>query len=323
MKKITLIALAITLFFNANAQNSKMDDIQELMNIAGMDMLGDQIVNGFISMYKTNYGDDIPGLWDSINVIINESLGDLLDSIALIYDRVYTHEEVKSMIEIYQTPIGRKMIETMPVLMELSMQAGQNWATAKTPELEARIAPLVELYTEKEYSFEDFFNSDEEYDTDSPGIITDARSNDTKIHGSPVYKYSVNYNSKKWDILPNETINPVADLTFMSKNQEVYALIIAEPTSLTIQQLKAAAIFNMQNAADDVKTESIGLREVNGKEMLCLRISCNIQGDIYKYYNYYYSGDWGILQFIVFTINENFDKNLKSIEGLLSGLYVE
>jgi hypothetical protein len=54
-----------------------------------------------------------------------------------------------------------------------------------------------------------------------------------------------------------------------------------------------------------------------------MKLTCDIQGETFKYYNYYYSGDWGILQFIVFTTKAHYDKNLKNIEGILSGLYVE
>lgn len=323
MKKIALIILAFIWISSSNAQNSKKDDIRELMDYTGMDKLGNQMASGFISMYKTNYGDNIPGLWDTLNVVINEGMGDLLDSIAMIYDKMYTQEEIKSMIEIYQTPIGKRMIETMPMLTELSMKAGQNWASANTEKIQERIAPLVEKYSKKEYAFDDFFNPDETYEHDNPKTVFDSKSNNTKIEGGTDYMYSINYDSKKWDKVPNETINPVADLTFMTKNQDVYAMIIAETSNLTIQQLKAAAIFNMSKAAENVKTESIGIREVNGKEMLCMQLSCDIQGEIYKYYNYYYSGEWGVLQFIVFTSKGQYDKNLKNIEGILSGLYVE
>jgi uncharacterized protein len=323
MKNILLLIIAFLLISSANAQNSKMDDIQKLMDQAGMDNLGNQMVNGYMSIYKNSYGENIPGLWDTLNVIINEGMGDLFDSIAQIYDNVYTHEEIKSMIEIYQTPIGKKMIETMPLVMELSMRAGQNWAMANEENIKERIAPLVEKYAKKEYTFEDFFNPDEQYAYDTPKIVVDSKANNTKTQGSADFKYTLNYDAKKWDVVPNETINEVADLTLMTKNQDVYAMIIAETTNLTIQQLKAAAIYNMSGAADNLNTESIGLREVNGKELLCMKMTCDIQGETFKYYNYYYSGDWGILQFIVFTTKAHYDKNLNNIEGILSGLYVE
>ncbi|HPG34032.1 MAG TPA: DUF2059 domain-containing protein [Lentimicrobium sp.] len=323
MKKIALLLFAFALNSISNGQNSKMDDIRMLLDLTGADKTGNQIASQIISIYKADNSDDIPGVWDTLQVVINEGMGDLIDSIAHIYDKLYTHEEIKSIIEIYQSPAGKKIIETMPVLTELSMKAGQNWATGNIEKIQARIAPLIEKYSGKELTYDDFYNPDEKYDYDTKKKILCAKSNRTMTQGSPEYKYSVHYDAQKWDIVPNETVNPIADLTFSSKNQEVYAVLIAETEIFTIQQLKAAAIYNMSKASKETRTESTGLRNVNGKEMLCMKISCKIDGDTYKYYNYYYAGDWGILQFIVMTTPENYDNNLKDMEDLLSGIFVE
>jgi len=323
MRKITLLLFAFLWFFNSNAQNSKTDDIRELMEYTGMDKVGDQIVNEYISVNKTDYGENIPGLWDTINVVLNEGLSGLLDSIVLIYDKVYTHDEIKSMMEIYQTPIGKKMIETMPLITKLSMQAGENWASENMKKIKDRIAPLVEKYSKKEYAYDGFYNPNEKYDYDIPKVVVDSKSNNEKVQGGTDYKYYINYNSRKWDKVSNESINPIADLTFITKNQDTYALIMAETSKLTIQQLKASAIYYMSGVYETVNIKSIGLRNVNGKEMLCMKISIEIQGEVYKYYNYYYSGDWGTIQFIVFATNDSYEKNLNNIEELLSGLYVE
>jgi uncharacterized protein len=43
------------------------------------------------------------------------------------YDKYYTMEEINKMIEFYQTPLGKKVISTMPQIMQESVQAGQSW----------------------------------------------------------------------------------------------------------------------------------------------------------------------------------------------------
>ncbi len=323
MRKSVLLTLTLLLMINLHGQDSKMNDVRTLMDYTGMDKLGHQMADGVFSMYKSTYGEDIPGLWDTLNVVMNEGIADLMDSIAVIYASVYTQDDIKAMLELYQTPLGRKMIEAMPLISDLSMKAGQNWAKANTPQIQERIAPLIEKYTKKEYTYDDFYLPDEQYEYDRPKTVSDSKLNETTVKGSPEYKYSIHYNPKEWDKVPNETINPVADLTFISKNKQVYAMVIAETSTMTLQQLKAAAIFNMSNVAENVTTESMGLRKVNGKELLCLRLNCLIQEDTYSYYNYYYSGDWGVLQFVVFSTEEHALPNQKTIEGILSGLFVE
>lgn len=323
MKKIPLLLFAFTWMLHANAQQSKMDDIRALMEYTGMSELSVQMMDGFTSIYKNSYGDEIPGLWDTLNIVLNEGIQDLMDSIAYIYDRVYTQEEIQAMIELYQTPIGKRMLETMPMVAGMSMQAGQGWAAANESKIVERITPLLEKYAKKEYTFDDFYNPDEVYDHDTPKTISSAVSNNTIIQGSPDYRYSIHYDTTQWRVVPNETVNPVADLTLEHKNEEIYAIAIAETSELSMQQLKAAAIFNLSNSADKVKVDPARLREVNGKELLCMKFAFELDDTKFRYYSYYYAGDWGLLQFIVMTTDEFYDQNIESIEGLLSGLHIE
>ena len=323
MRMIALLLVLFAMNLNAVGQSTKLDDIKDLIEFTGMDQLGKQIADSYATIYKANYGDNIPGLWDTLNVVMQEGMKDLTDSIALIYDEMYTHEEILQMVELYQTPIGKKMIETLPLLTENSMRAGQNWAMANSDKIEERIAPLVEKYANKEFTFEDFYDPDEIYEFDTPKTVTSPESNNVVVHGSEDYKYSIHYNPIEWETVPNESINPSADLTFVSKNQEVYAMVMAENSLLSMQQLKAAAIYNMSNAAENVRTKSLGLRDVNGKEILCMKLAADINGATFNYYNYYYSGEWGVLQYIVFTSEEAFSDNKEPIEGLLAGLHVE
>ena len=51
----------------------------------------------------------------------------LITSMIPIYDKYYTTEEINKMIEFYQTPLGKKLIATMPQIMQASIQEGQSW----------------------------------------------------------------------------------------------------------------------------------------------------------------------------------------------------
>jgi hypothetical protein len=47
-----------------------------------------------------------------------------------IYDKYYSESEIKELTEFYQSALGKKVIATMPQIMQESMQAGQNWGRA-------------------------------------------------------------------------------------------------------------------------------------------------------------------------------------------------
>ncbi len=53
---------------------------------------------------------------------------DFMEITIPIYDKHLTHGEIRGLLEFYESPLGRKMVEISPKLMEDSMNAGQQWA---------------------------------------------------------------------------------------------------------------------------------------------------------------------------------------------------
>ena len=51
----------------------------------------------------------------------------LIALIAPVYDKYYTHAEIKSLIQFYESPVGKKVAATMPKVLAESQQAGGQW----------------------------------------------------------------------------------------------------------------------------------------------------------------------------------------------------
>jgi hypothetical protein len=51
----------------------------------------------------------------------------LLDLIVPVYDKYLSDEEIKGLIQFYQTPLGQKTLRVMPQLMAESQEAGRKW----------------------------------------------------------------------------------------------------------------------------------------------------------------------------------------------------
>ncbi len=51
----------------------------------------------------------------------------LIALIVPIYDKYYTHAEVKSLIQFYQSPVGKKVVTAMPQILAESQEAGGQW----------------------------------------------------------------------------------------------------------------------------------------------------------------------------------------------------
>lgn len=65
--------------------------------------------------------------------------GGLLDRMVPIFDKHYTHEEIKELIAFYQTPLGKKVLAVTPLAAQESMTAGQEWGKSLAPEISRRI----------------------------------------------------------------------------------------------------------------------------------------------------------------------------------------
>lgn len=77
----------------------------------------------------------------SEEMIKNKALEKLMHP---IYDKYYTTEDLKSMVELYNSPFGKKMLEVMPAIAQEGMQVGQVFGQSLGPKIQQRIAASFE-----------------------------------------------------------------------------------------------------------------------------------------------------------------------------------
>ncbi len=63
----------------------------------------------------------------------------LNEQIFPLYAKYYSEEDLDNLIAFYKTPTGQKVIQTMPALLQESMQIGQRWGQQLIPEIESKI----------------------------------------------------------------------------------------------------------------------------------------------------------------------------------------
>ncbi|MBN8885617.1 MAG: DUF2059 domain-containing protein [Rudaea sp.] len=64
------------------------------------------------------------------------SSNDFKVDVAAVYAEVFSEDELHQIIEFYQSPLGKKLLERMPQLTQKSMQIAQARVHAVTPELQ-------------------------------------------------------------------------------------------------------------------------------------------------------------------------------------------
>ena len=129
MKRLSITLLLLILCSTGFTQSkTKTDNIQTLLELTGSGKMGMQAMETMLVSFKQTYPQVPENFWKDFMKEVNV---DALNKMLIpIYDKYYTELEIKQLIAFYQTPLGNKVITTMPQIMQESMQAGQAWRTA-------------------------------------------------------------------------------------------------------------------------------------------------------------------------------------------------
>jgi len=119
----------------ADIEPAKKEDIRKLMKVSGtiegLKQFRPMMLNSYSRILKAAYQDkDIPqAFWDDFfdNIITDEDLDGLIEEIMPIYDRNFTHAEIRELIDAFETPAYRKWVERLPKMMQESSEAGRRW----------------------------------------------------------------------------------------------------------------------------------------------------------------------------------------------------
>lgn len=84
---------------------------------------------------------------EEVKNIINEEIVEnkkIAEMMYPIYTKHFTVDELKQMIELNNTPFGRKMIKVMPLITQEAMQAGQIFGQTLAPKIQRRLLDRFE-----------------------------------------------------------------------------------------------------------------------------------------------------------------------------------
>jgi hypothetical protein len=114
---------------------AKTADIRQLMEVVGvkalmiqmMDTMGDTIRPLMTNaLPQGEYREKLVDLF-FVKFKSKADTQQLLDSIVPLYDKHFSAEEIKGLIQFYQTPLGQKTAKVMPELMAESQEQGRKW----------------------------------------------------------------------------------------------------------------------------------------------------------------------------------------------------
>lgn len=122
------IILTIATVFSmqvAWAEPATENSIRELLVATGAGNMGVQVMNGMIAPMKKAIPKAPDVFWEEFMKEV--SADDLINMIVPIYQKHYSEEDIQTISAFYKTPAGQRMVATMPIVMQESMQIGQQW----------------------------------------------------------------------------------------------------------------------------------------------------------------------------------------------------
>jgi hypothetical protein len=86
---------------------------------------------------------ELPGVVGAMQGVLNDPtmIDDILAETVPLYARTFSADEIKQMTAFYRTPVGAKMLATMPQLMSQGMQIGQQVVMRRVGPLMQKLQP--------------------------------------------------------------------------------------------------------------------------------------------------------------------------------------
>ncbi len=115
----------------------KTADIRTLLTLTKSGELAVSMMEEMLNSYRQRLPQVPDEFW--LRFAKKVKTEDLVDMLVPIYDRHLTHQEVTSLIEFFQSPVGKKLVSVQPEIMKESMQVGQAWGEKLANEVTAEL----------------------------------------------------------------------------------------------------------------------------------------------------------------------------------------
>jgi hypothetical protein len=107
------------------AEPAKPESVQKLMDISGAGEMGKMVMSQMMPVLKQSIPDASDEFWQDVTAEMN--FDQLLTSIIPVYQQHLSEDDIQAILQFYTTPAGKKLISSQPLIMQQSMQIGQQW----------------------------------------------------------------------------------------------------------------------------------------------------------------------------------------------------
>ena len=151
MKKLFFISLLSITFALGTVAQDKVSDLKNLFELMNSEKMIDDMMNNMLPMLTQQasveiQSDDDKEKFEKYMEFVmleakNLSKKVVNEEMVKIYDKHFTHEEIKDMIKFYKSPTGKKMLEKTP---EMTSEMMNSMMTKYMPEFQENLKSKLE-----------------------------------------------------------------------------------------------------------------------------------------------------------------------------------
>lgn len=104
----------------------------EVMEVTGATAYGEEVARGLVAPLRPYFPTVSEELWKELAARFD--VGEIVELSIPIYTRNFDEQELAELVEFYRSPLGRKVIDRMPIVMQESMVAFNRWNEEKLHE---------------------------------------------------------------------------------------------------------------------------------------------------------------------------------------------
>jgi hypothetical protein len=125
MKKLLLIGLIAAGLSASVYGQTKKQDIIKLLDITNTRSLAEQMFDLMLPNIEQMAPDAPSTFWAAFKSKLD--IDGFVNLFIPIYDRHFSHDDIKKLIQFYESPIGKKLLNVTPLITEESYRIGEEW----------------------------------------------------------------------------------------------------------------------------------------------------------------------------------------------------
>jgi hypothetical protein len=125
MKKIFMVCVIITGISCSVFSQSKRQDIIKLLDVSNTKLQAAQMFDLMLPNLKLMAPDAPLTFWTMFKLKLD--IDSFVNLFIPVYDKYFSHGDIKELIQFYESPIGQKLLDVTPLITQESYHIGEEW----------------------------------------------------------------------------------------------------------------------------------------------------------------------------------------------------